>query len=288
MTGCSLHHYARVLTPALQIIRLVNCAYVMTVVVAKISLSMFFLQLFGITHRWQKIYTYVAMALSTAFGLVFVGLILFSCGIQDPTILQADTCDIHVPYKALSLTWSFLNVLTDISFAILAVMLLWHTKLARWTKASSCALLIFGTLGGIASVLRITVQLIPLPQPLKVIITGRWSNIEGGTYITTASLATIRPLCRKACGFFRARPKRHSDDDHFVEYIHRTLSGGESTIEGGLVGGSKPVRPDIFRENSRDIFVTMEFGIDIEKRRSDSVVVPVPSNAMLNDTLYTV
>lgn len=253
----------------LQIIRLVNAFYCLAMIAAKASLSVFFHHLLTPNHKWQRRYIKTIFALVSIYGLVYIFLGLFTCGNEDPSEPR-DTCAFETSYRHISMAWSFLTAISDWSFCILTIMLLWNLKLRRRTKISIAALLLFGTLGSLASILRIIVQSLNIPRGLQFIIVGRWSIIEAGICIITASLATLRPLFHKVCDHFRrGAPLRRASDDTFTAYTQRTLSASQSVVQGGLL---KPGRPCLVRAESKDIFVTVEFGI--EALRTDSVCVP--------------
>lgn len=250
-------------------------------IVLKISLGLFFLQLFTINHKWQRVYIHAIVLLSTTIGLVYAGLTLFSCGLKNSQDLKYQ-CEMETAYTSISSLWSFLNFLTDLSFSALAVMLLWNLSLPRRAKISTCALLVFGTIGGIASLMRIVVQYVHLPAALEDITVGRWSCLEAGIGITTVSLATTRPLYRKMVEVLQGRKSSSTtridtSNDTFMEYTQRTLSGAHSMVRGG---GANIQRPPMCRADSKDIFVTMEVQIQtqslqvVQTQRADSLCVP--------------
>lgn len=94
------------------------------------------------------------------------------------------------------------NAVTDLIYAILPIFIIRESKLPPIAKISSCLLLALGTVGGIASVVRLKYikGLQPGPDFFNSSVNiAIWSLIEPGLGITAASLATLRPLL-KACG----------------------------------------------------------------------------------------
>jgi len=76
-------------------------------------------------------------------------------------------------------------------------------QLPQRTKVSACLLLAFGTVGGLASIIRIGIIIPQIPGTSTLgesIDPSIWTVIEPGLGITAASLATLRPLMRKLSG----------------------------------------------------------------------------------------
>ena len=197
------------LNALVQLIRFTNAAYALTMVLVKISIGLFFLKLFATSFKWQRILIWTLMSVGTVMGTAYLIMTFATCGImvqsQVSTPLHTGTawCPIQTAFVHVSIAWSCLNSIADIVYVLLAMQVLWISKMNRATKVSAGALLVFGSIGCIASVARIAVQLPLTDVRMSGILLGEWSNIEAGISITAASLMTLRPLFQK--GLERAR-----------------------------------------------------------------------------------
>lgn len=162
----------------------------------KISLGIFFLKIFNRAGVWQRYIIHGIMWFSVAMGLVLFFLSIFTCGVLPGFGASTEGCPIAPAYNGLSIFWSSINATTDLMFSVLSVQALWNAQLPRVTKISACALLLFGTIGGIASVVRIVELFSPRSGVLQAIDAAYWTLLEAGVGITAASCATLRPLLR--------------------------------------------------------------------------------------------
>lgn len=169
-------------------------------IMVKISIGLFFLNLFTIAFAWQRIMIYVLVSISTVFGAVYLIMTFATCGImvqsQKTTPLRtgSDWCPIQDAFVVISIVWSVMNAITDLAFQALSVHVLWNVKLPRATKISAIMLLVVGSIGGIASIARVVVQTPLQDIRMSGVLLGLWSNAEAGLCITAASLITLRPL----------------------------------------------------------------------------------------------
>ncbi|GAB7347700.1 hypothetical protein MBLNU459_g5261t1 [Dothideomycetes sp. NU459] len=179
------------------LVRLVNTCYVLTVVAVKISIGLFFLHIFNVNQKLQRIIIYSMMVLSTLSGIVFVVMIEGTCGIE----VGFDTrCAISNTFSAISITWGILNASSDVVLTALSLNAMLGVKLKLYVKISAMALLAFASIGGAISVVRAIYTFgVGTKDPvIHVLKLGQWSTIEAGIYITTACLVTLRPLLQKA------------------------------------------------------------------------------------------
>lgn len=169
-------------------------------VFCKISIGIFFLKLFTSTYKWQRYIIHVLVGISSVFGVIYLVMTFATCGIMvksqasTPLHTGSDWCPIQNDFMDISIVWSVLNAVTDITFQILSIQLIWNAKLNRATKMSATVLLFVGTIGGAASIARIVVQTPLQDIRLSGVLLGIWSNTEAGLCITAASLVTLRPM----------------------------------------------------------------------------------------------
>ncbi|KAF2154872.1 hypothetical protein K461DRAFT_276037 [Myriangium duriaei CBS 260.36] len=192
------------LEPLVQVIRYSNAIYTLTMILMKVSVAIFFLKLFAISFKWQRMSIIILTGISIAMGLAYLIFTIASCGImvqsQKTTPLKTGTdwCPTQQIFVDFSIAWSFINAITDFVFAGLAVNVIWGAKMNRSTKISAAVLVCLGCIGSIASCARIAVQL-PLGDiRMAGVLLGIWSNVEAGVCITAASLITLRPLFQTA------------------------------------------------------------------------------------------
>ncbi|KAF2221472.1 hypothetical protein BDZ85DRAFT_320656, partial [Elsinoe ampelina] len=194
-------HLNMPITRLVQIIRFSNAAYSLTMILVKLSLAFYFLKLFTPPlFRPQRLLILASTALTTALGTAYLVFTVASCGIMvqsqktTPFRTGSDWCPVQESFVRFSVAWSVVNALTDALFAGLAVNVVWGAKMAASTKASAIVLVLFGCVGGVASCVRVAVQL-PLGDiRIAGVLLGLWSNVEAGVSITAASLITLRPL----------------------------------------------------------------------------------------------
>ena len=204
-----------------EVTRFVNAAYCLTIMLAKISLGLFFINLFGRVHRIERLLTHLIIALTTIPGIMYLSMSLASCGIT--VWIATQDCALETPYRAISTTWSVLNALADLAFAALAINTVRRcTNLSFWSKFSATILLVFGSLACFASVLRVVQQVPRANVPADLPALAYWSNVEAGVAITAASLATLRPLVRRVVHTVSATcsPHRSGSDERGHERGH--------------------------------------------------------------------
>ena len=175
----------------MQLSRLLNLFYTLTVVTVKISLGLFFLHIFTVNRDLQRGLIYGFTTLSTVSGMVFAVMIEATCGIS-----VAQVCKMQHAFDSISITWSILNAMSDLVLMMLSVQALWDIKLRFHIKVSAMALLIFACIGGAISIIRAVVNagFVTKDPILREIEISRWSTIEGGIYIASGCLVTLRPL----------------------------------------------------------------------------------------------
>lgn len=166
----------------------------------KISLGLFFTKIYS-TQRWKRCFVYLIVFLTAVAGTAYFFISTCTCGVSSILGQYTGTyCSTFQATRNLSLFWSALNAFTDVLFSVLAGFTLYPLNMSRATKWGAFALLVFATLGGMASLFRL-VYLISLIRPgnvsLSMIQTVRvvyWTHIETGIGVTAACLATLRPL----------------------------------------------------------------------------------------------
>jgi hypothetical protein len=174
-----------------------NCLYVLTTILFKISLAMFFLRI--VVAKWHRRLLVISTAIFTAFSLAYMFITTFRCGLPKDLLLHTArgkciTADIITPLLYVS---GIFNALMDIMFACLPTTILWNSQMPIRTKVSCCILLSMGGLSCVASIIRIGLLAGVNNQAhyfTNVVNTALVSIVEPGLAITAASLGTLRPL----------------------------------------------------------------------------------------------
>jgi len=255
-----------------QLIRYTNAAYTATMIIVKLSIGVFFLKLFTRANfKWQR-YTIISMmGLSTAFGLIYLIMTFATCGImvqsQKTTAMHTGTdwCPIQNAFVDVSIAYSALNVVTDVAFTLLAVIALWGAKMDRMTKITASVLLAIGSVGCVASIMRIVIQTPLSDIRVAGVLLGLWSVIEAGMCITAASLITLRPLVQpvieKARSSLNSISKgSRADSNASTPSSPANMSLVKSNVSHELC--------DLERGNKSTVLVTRTF--EIKEKDSDS------------------
>lgn len=188
-----------------QVTRLASGLYVLTMVFLKMSLGFFLLKIFTI-DKPKRIIVIVVVCVCSVFSLVYFFWTLIGCAASATFYPTGEVCHSVTAYSHFTTFWNTLNASTDLLFALLATLAMWNVKLPLLAKISTGGLLVLGTLGGIASLIRLGLLLRQSNQSNQIVHSlqaGYWTIIEAGIGITVASLATLRPLFR--CCIERAK-----------------------------------------------------------------------------------
>lgn len=174
-----------------------NSLYVLTTILFKISLAIFFLRI--VVAQWQRRLIVISTAIFTAYSFAYMFITTFRCGLPRDILLNTarGKC---IPTSAVSpllYVSGISNALMDIMFAFLPTTILWNSQMPIKTKISCCILLSMGGLSCVASIIRIAFLNGVSDQAHyfeNAINTALVSIVEPGLAITAASLGTLRPL----------------------------------------------------------------------------------------------
>ncbi|KAG9706538.1 hypothetical protein KCU86_g5609, partial [Aureobasidium melanogenum] len=175
--------------------------YIVTTVVLKLALAIFFLRIIPENFSWQRKTIYIATGIYTTYGIVFTFIVIFQCGNPTNFFIQEarKACMSDTILQPLYYTAGGMNALTDWLFSLLPVTVIWSAAIPRSTKISAGCLLGLGSLASIASLIRLAyipgIEASPTFLEHSVNIAS-WSIVEPGLGIVAASLATLRPLFR--------------------------------------------------------------------------------------------
>lgn len=174
-----------------------NSLYVLTTILFKISIAIFFLRI--VVAKWQRRLIVIPTAIFTAYSIAYIFITTFRCG-QPKDILLNTARGKCLPISIVSpllYVSGISNALIDVMFACLPTTILWHSQMPKKTKISCCILLSMGGLSCVASIIRIGLLSGVSDQAhyfSNAINTALVSIVESGLAITAASLGTLRPL----------------------------------------------------------------------------------------------
>jgi len=173
----------------------------------KVSLGLFFLKIFTISKTSvQRYIIHAIIYFSVAYGIVNVGFSLGTCG---ATTLFGTACELKGVYSKITTSWSCINAITDFILAALTVQAIWTAHLPIPTKVTASAVLALGSMGGVASIVRIVLISRPNSGVSSGLAAAYWSLIEASIGIAAASFATLRPLFRSCIEGVQSKGSTH-------------------------------------------------------------------------------
>ncbi|KAK7967573.1 uncharacterized protein PG986_001850 [Apiospora aurea] len=208
------HHFADIPTEdfskAMQMWWTCEPTYVLTNVFIKASIAIFLSRI--CVERIHKIIIWSILALTEIYSLFFFLLFVLQCR---PTALfwlrynpdpPAGFClDAAVVAKSFY-AYSAISCLTDWTYSLLPITLVWNLQMNIKMKISVCILLAAGV---IATIVRFP-YLYSLTDVGDFLYSTSdvaiWSTVETGIAITTAGFATLRPLFRTVFGLGSSAP----------------------------------------------------------------------------------
>ncbi|KAF2786271.1 hypothetical protein K505DRAFT_380377, partial [Melanomma pulvis-pyrius CBS 109.77] len=173
-------------------------AYCLSMIAAKISISLFLLRITILKLQRRIIYT--VMCLSVFTGIVFFLVTLFQC---KPVSYfwnrnQPGKC-VNV-YVIIGLTYfySVINAICDFTFGLMPVWLVWGLNMRRSEKLALIPIMSMACVASTAVVVRMAYVMDFRSSEFlyDTVDIAIWSDTEQGLAITAASLATLRPLYR--------------------------------------------------------------------------------------------
>lgn len=158
---------------------------------------------------WQRATFYVILAICISYSTLYVFIAIFQCGLPTELLEYVVSGQGCLPTDVLlgfGYTYSAISIIADWVFVVIPIFMLAETSIDRRSKVSVGVIIALGAVGSISSVIRLVY--------LKGILFGKdfffeasnvtiWSTAEPGTGIVAASLATLRPLVRKAVQIVR-------------------------------------------------------------------------------------
>ncbi|PNS19436.1 hypothetical protein CAC42_7280 [Sphaceloma murrayae] len=176
------------------------CASMLTF---KISLGLFFLKIFA-QSRGYRILLWASIIVPSLLGVLNIAwTVAFPCQVQSLFFVGLPSCphtSRRTDWIVVGALWGFVSAVTDLLYAGLSYQAIRKLQMSRRDKIAAGFLCALGTVGGVASTVRLVFLVATFPRVSvlgEAIYTALWSVIEPGLGITAAAMASLRPLWRR-------------------------------------------------------------------------------------------
>lgn len=135
-----------------------ECLYIWAMILLKISLGIFFLRI--TTYKWQRIAVYCSVIAAVIVGLAYFFFAIFQCGTPVTALSQfyrrlQNQCVTDGQILAIGYFHAAVSTATDLLFCLIPIPMIYKSSLGKRNKLTVYFILSLGTLGGIASAVRI-------------------------------------------------------------------------------------------------------------------------------------
>ncbi|GKZ27262.1 hypothetical protein AbraCBS73388_004037 [Aspergillus brasiliensis] len=253
-------------------------SYVVTVVVARISIALALLRL--TVSRVHTILLWCVIAVSIIVGLVFWFMLTFEC--KPVSHFWQRTKPGHcMPIDYLldiAYVYSVTAMISDFTLGLLPIFLVWKLQMSRKTKAALAGILSLGCIASAGVIVRI--PFLPTYKDTEFlckydshllftrtrIANGNkdattqisiWSNVEAGLGITAGCLVTLRPLFRWLGGTSYS-PTRSRKNTGSMPLSSMNGPGNHPSRSEHTTNSTKFWRPDINPDDSRAVVTTVQ------------------------------
>ncbi|KAH7128816.1 hypothetical protein B0J11DRAFT_578987 [Dendryphion nanum] len=229
-----------------------EAAYLITVMVLKISLGIFFARI--VIQRWQLLTIHCTVGINVVSSIASLFYVIFRCGSNPDNYVYQQLewkCAPRVLDRFFAYQSAAVTTLTDCIFAILPIFILWNASMDRRSKISVGLILSLAALGCICSMIRF--QYVDGLTQIEdffwnAVNIGIWSTIEPGAGIIAGCLATLRPFLKRF--FLTAMTIRYSASRNTKEISqslrpgknHSQKGAGQSDIHGSRAGIGQVVK----------------------------------------------
>ncbi|KAF2149853.1 hypothetical protein K461DRAFT_296271 [Myriangium duriaei CBS 260.36] len=212
ITNLIENHAGLDLNALMTYVKIAAVLYVASMAVLKVSLGAFFLHIFRV-HRIQRTIIWVLVVVTVCFSIANGVFAAVTCGAAAAFIGDSNQCKALSTYSSISTAWSIFNALGDLLLAALAINAIWAANMKKHTKIVAGFVLVLGTVGGAASVVRLyMIETIDKNFTASAGINlSIWTMVEMCAGITAANLACLRPLLslvKTKLGRLRLRRRR--------------------------------------------------------------------------------
>ncbi|KAI8961541.1 hypothetical protein F5Y11DRAFT_222971 [Daldinia sp. FL1419] len=218
--------------------------YGTTMILTKMSIAAFLLRV--TPHKVHRLIIYVASGFTCAAGLTLVFIVMFQC---KPVSLfwhrnQPGSC---LPVEAIitsTYVYSAFAILTDFTFTLLPLYLIWKLQMDMRTKIVLGPIMCLAFMASLAVIIRLPYVSDFRKEDVLHDTTNFaiWSAVEQGLAITAGSLATLRPLLRRAIENFNS----------LKESLCNSADGATSHSTDSVTAQLTARRPDEIKLQSRN------------------------------------
>ncbi|KAK6208181.1 hypothetical protein LQW54_007089 [Pestalotiopsis sp. IQ-011] len=194
-------------------------AYILTSVFLKFTVGIFLLRI--CSRQWQSTVIWGVLAIVLIFNIVYMFIAVAQCQPIDyfwnrvSDFNAKGTCSSKELASGSTYAATAVNAFADWTLGLLPIALVWKVELDRRTKISVAGILALGVLASTATLVRIPYiwQLTHSVDFLYIFTDFTiWSTVENGVGIIASSIATLRPLFRKAMSLTRGPSTAPSND----------------------------------------------------------------------------
>ncbi|UKZ49109.1 hypothetical protein TrVGV298_003349 [Trichoderma virens] len=194
--------------------------YCITMIFSKASIGYFLLKI--VIDRTQRIIIYAALSITVLWGAIFFLVTVLQCKPVSffwtrllPGTPQPGTCLDIMIIEAITYVYSAFSIISDFTFAILPMFLVWKLQMERRMKIVLVPILSMGCIASVAVAVRFGyIKKFSDPDFLySTVDIAIWSTTEQGLGIAAGSLATLRPLFRKAAAHISTRSGQSGQQD---------------------------------------------------------------------------
>jgi hypothetical protein len=172
--------------------------YLMTILLLKASLALFFLRF--IIERWARLSIWGITILHLVWTFAVLLVSVFYCGNPADILtktMEGGKCISARTTLIIGVTWGVSNVVTDWFFALLPITFLLRSRLPRTTKISAVVVMMIAVVGSCTAIPRISIYKDLHGSGNYWTTSARfltWSIVEPGVGLLAANTATLRPL----------------------------------------------------------------------------------------------
>ncbi|KAF2119965.1 hypothetical protein BDV96DRAFT_641832 [Lophiotrema nucula] len=261
-----------------------EATYLITIMMMKISLGIFFARIVVKTYQLWLIYITVGLNVLSSAGSVFY--CILRCGADLDQYVSRQLQDL-CPSRNLDRFFAFqqasVTTLTDCILATLPVLILWNASMDKRSKVSVGLILSLAALGCVCSIVRFKyVEGLTEIDDFFWNATNIaiWSTIEPGAGIIAGCLATLRPFLKS---FLHTARSIHSStmrsDKHFSRFSpwggesSYQRSGGDSHSQASDARTSR-TGTSADRQSGRDQDFELQSDVSRKGKSTDNILPP--------------
>ncbi|KAI1771496.1 hypothetical protein F4818DRAFT_454617 [Hypoxylon cercidicola] len=242
--------------------------YLWTSPLVKLSAGFFLMRI--IPTVYYKRILHGVMAFLIIYTVVCQIALLLQC--RNLAIIWDDrvqtTCWPVPTLQGISYTYTVMNIITDLFFALLPIPMLWNVRISTRTKASLICVLGLGVFACAAGIVK-AVYLITVSNNTGDYLWDTaditiWISIETNTGIVAASLPCIKPMFKRILdSWFRCGSSHKKDTYNLHSYGRSTGPKGSKHAQSQTrpeIGGRSGIGPNSWEDDISEEIILMPHG----------------------------